>query len=569
MSLSDDGRSAGRTLSNPLRSALRSPDLTARGREPEAGVALVLDRRDRRSTVPDGTSVQMPADAGPAKAAARQREGRREQRDAGAVAEHCVERSSIDAGGAAAGGGPASRGTLSTPSERVHDAGRIPKRDTVARMIPRYTLPEMGRGVVRRGSSLSHWLRILRFWRARGGWARLSAGSPMRIPPEIKAKAVVPTAERVSSSSNGSPTTTWRRSCKRAAEPVGPAPAGALAPLRADLERRARHGAGAAAAPPARAWCLASRGSWRRSRRAREHRDTCASAGRTDPRRADHVRPEAGGLAFGRTARGAAGPRPRGRRVGTVSGAVGTYAHVARIEEYVLRAWASPASRPHAGRPARPPRGVPAGAGPRAARRSSVATEVRHLQRTEVREAEEPFTQGQKGRARCRTSATRSPASASCGLARVLRANAGGARERGALARARHLAHLGRARDPARLDDPVDYMLRRAPPGRRAWWSSRTLRENLELTRGGLYSQRGAARPGSSTRAGRATDAYVLVQRNARSAAWDTRHAAARAARRRARRALAGWTSTRCSTTAHYIRHADAIFARLDEIAPA
>ena len=54
-----------------------------------------------------------------------------------------MERSSIDAGGAAAGGGPASRGTLSTPSERVHDAGPIPKPDTVARMIPRYSRPEL------------------------------------------------------------------------------------------------------------------------------------------------------------------------------------------------------------------------------------------------------------------------------------------------------------------------------------------------------------------------------------------------------------------------------------------
>ena len=35
-----------------------------------------------------------------------------------------------------------------------------------------------------------------------------------------------------------------------------------------------------------------------------------------------------------------------------------------------------------------------------------IATEIRHLQRTEVREAEEFFSEQQKGSRRCRTSAT-------------------------------------------------------------------------------------------------------------------------------------------------------------------
>ena len=70
------------------------------------------------------------------------------------------------------------------------------------------------------------------------------------------------------------------------------------------------------------------------------------------------------------------------------------------------------------------------------------ATEIRHLQRTEVREVEEPFRAGPEGLvARCRTSATRSTSERITGLARLLRGYAqAGARERGALARARHLA---------------------------------------------------------------------------------------------------------------------------------
>ena len=62
-----------------------------------------------------------------------------------------------------------------------------------------------------------------------------------------------------------------------------------------------------------------------------------------------------------------------------------------------------------------------------------------------------PSPRARRARRPCRTSATRSGASRSSGLARVLRGNlGGGARERGPLARARHLALVGRADHPAR-----------------------------------------------------------------------------------------------------------------------
>ncbi len=48
-----------------------------------------------------------------------------------------------------------------------------------------------------------------------------------------------------------------------------------------------------------------------------------------------------------------------------------------------------------------------------AATLEKIALEIRHLQRTEVREAEEPFTPGQKAPPRCRTSVTRLRASRS------------------------------------------------------------------------------------------------------------------------------------------------------------
>ena len=93
-----------------------------------------------------------------------------------------------------------------------------------------------------------------------------------------------------------------------------------------------------------------------------------------------------------------------------ISGAVGTFAHVdPRVEEYVAEKLGLRRSRS-------PPRSSRATATPRSSARSAViasgierlATEVRHLQRSEVREAEEFFHPGQKGSsARCRTSATR------------------------------------------------------------------------------------------------------------------------------------------------------------------
>ena len=70
------------------------------------------------------------------------------------------------------------------------------------------------------------------------------------------------------------------------------------------------------------------------------------------------------------------------------------------------------------------------------------ATEMRHLQRTEVREVEEPFRAGaRRARRRCRTSATRSSRERITGIARLLRGYAQAGLEDVALWHERDISH--------------------------------------------------------------------------------------------------------------------------------
>ena len=145
--------------------------------------------------------------------------------------------------------------------------------------------------------------------------------------------------------------------------------------------------------------------------------------------------------------------------VGALSGAVGTYA----ATEPRVRGARARAPRPRArgrldpGRRPRPPRR--AAERDRARRRRARALRDRGPPPAAHRGARGAGAVPRRARRaprRCRTSATRSRAEQISGLARVLRGNAqAGARERRAVARARHLALLGRAGDPARLDDPA------------------------------------------------------------------------------------------------------------------
>src|SRR5207244_519590 len=76
-----------------------------------------------------------------------------------------------------------------------------------------------------------------------------------------------------------------------------------------------------------------------------------------------------------------------------------------------------------------------------AASMEKIALEVRHLQRTEVREVEEPFSAGQKGSSAMPHKRNPVTAEQICGLARVVRSNALAAFENVALWHERDISH--------------------------------------------------------------------------------------------------------------------------------
>jgi adenylosuccinate lyase len=121
-----------------------------------------------------------------------------------------------------------------------------------------------------------------------------------------------------------------------------------------------------------------------------------------------------------------------------------------------------------------------------------IATEIRHLQRTEVREVQEPFRAGQKGSSAMPHKRNPIKAEQISGLARVLRANAQAGLEDVALWHERDISHSSVER--VILPDStilLDYLQHRAialVEGMTV--DAERMRENLELTHGALFSQR-------------------------------------------------------------------------------
>src|SRR5438477_9628393 len=113
-----------------------------------------------------------------------------------------------------------------------------------------------------------------------------------------------------------------------------------------------------------------------------------------------------------------------------------------------------------------------------------MATEVRHLQRTEVREAQEPFRAGQKGSSAMPHKRNPIKSEQICGLARVLRGNAQAALENVALWHERDISHSSVERmilpDSTILLDYLQHSARALVEGLTV--DAQRMRANLELT---------------------------------------------------------------------------------------
>jgi len=119
-----------------------------------------------------------------------------------------------------------------------------------------------------------------------------------------------------------------------------------------------------------------------------------------------------------------------------------------------------------------------------------IALEIRHLQRTEVREAEEPFGAGQKGSSAMPHKRNPVVSEQICGLARVVRSNAQAAFENVALWHERDISHSSVERvilaDSAILTDYLLAKTRWLVDGMRVY--PERMLANLESTHGLIFS---------------------------------------------------------------------------------
>jgi adenylosuccinate lyase len=253
-------------------------------------------------------------------------------------------------------------------------------------------------------------------------------------------------------------------------------------------------------------------------------------------------------------------------RVGKISGAVGTFAHLApSVEERIceklgLRPAAVSSQIVQRDRLAY----YVATLAVVAASLEKIALEIRHFQRTEVREAEEAFGAGQRGSSAMPHKKNPIVSEQICGLARLVRANALAAAENVALWHERDISHSSVER--VILPDStilLDYLLDKTAgliEGLRVF--PERMKENLELTRGLVFSEglllelikKGVARE----------EAYAWVQ-DAAMKVWESKQdfKAAVQADQRITAKLSAAEIDAAFDLRHALRHTDAIFARV------
>ncbi len=192
------------------------------------------------------------------------------------------------------------------------------------------------------------------------------------------------------------------------------------------------------------------------------------------------------------------------------------------------------------------------------------ATEIRHLQRTEVLEVEEYFSRGQKGSSAMPHKRNPVGAENLSGLVRIVRANSIAAMENIPLWHERDISHSSVERviipDSTIL---VDFMLNRfVGIIENLIVYPENMKKNLKKTRGLIFSQRllleltakGASREG----------AYNMIQRNA-MASWETSKEFKKLVLedREITRNLSKKEIYKCFDMKYYLKHVDTIFKRV------
>ena len=251
--------------------------------------------------------------------------------------------------------------------------------------------------------------------------------------------------------------------------------------------------------------------------------------------------------------------------VGKISGAVGTFAHIdPDVEEEACRLLgleAAPVSTQIVQRDRHAE--FSSTLALVAASLEKVATEIRSLQRTEILEAEEPFTEGQKGSSSMPHK--RNPVSCEqvCGLARLVRTNSLAALEDVALWHERDISHSSVERvilpDSTLLVDYMLHQMTRIVEGLQVY--PERMRENMERSFGLMFSQRVLLRLAETGLPRQ--QAYEIVQGNAMRA-WRER-ASFRSLLAADPEVTARLTSAdldACFDPTWYLRNVDAIYKR-------
>ena len=252
-------------------------------------------------------------------------------------------------------------------------------------------------------------------------------------------------------------------------------------------------------------------------------------------------------------------------RVGKISGAIGTFAHVdPDVEEEVCRLLGlepDPISTQVVQRDRHAE--LCAVLAIVAASLEKVAVEIRSLQRTEILEAEEPFVEGQKGSSAMPHKRNPVGSENVSGLARLVRTNALAALENVALWHERDISHSSVER--VILPDStilVDYMLHRMTriiDGLQVY--PERMKENMERSYGLMFSQRVLLK--LADKGLPRQQAYEIVQKNAMRA-WRERtdfHALL-AADPEVTARLAPADLAASFEPAWYLRNVDAIYRR-------